>query len=150
MRNPVHPEQAEGLAVDARRDTSGTYVSMDGGRTWNSTSEYADWHIRDCLIYLQAVEDTAERYLCPDRLLRVVQNPFCTTAFVRYSVRSENHVSLDVFDARGALVAVLVDGYQESGSYRTRWSAGEQPDGVYFSRLQIGDLVETTKMIKLE
>jgi len=55
-----------------------------------------------------------------------------------------------VYDARGALVAVLVDGYQGAGSREVRWPAQEHPDGVYFCRLRVDDLVQIVKVIRLE
>ena len=150
MRNPELPDHAEGLAVDAQRDTGGTYLSMNGGQSWSYYGGYADWHIRACLIYPHAVEEAVEGHLSSGTLLKVVQNPFRETAVIQYSLFWAGDVNLSVYDAKGALVAVLVDGYQGAGVSRVRWSAGAQPDGVYFCRLQIDDSVEVVKVIKLE
>lgn len=150
MRNPDLPDHAEGLAVDAQRDTGGTYVSMNGGQPWSSYSGYADWHVRACLIYPHAVEEATESHSPPGALLQVDRNPFCETVLIQYRLPSPADVNLNVYDSRGAFVAVLVDGSQGAGVSRVRWFAGAQPDGVYFCRLQVGDFVEALEVIKLE
>jgi hypothetical protein len=149
MRNPEHPDKAEGLAVDAARDSAGTYLSMDGGNTWTPTSVYADWHIRACLIYPHAVEEQTKAPTPSGTLLWVGQNPFRGTALIQYSSSSESRVNLSIFDVRGALVAVLFDEHQEPGAYRAKWSAEKQPSGVYFCRLRVDDFTKAVKIVKL-
>jgi hypothetical protein len=150
MRNPDRPDCAEGLAVDAQRDTGGTYLSMDGGQSWSVYSVYGDWHIRACLIYPHAVEEAVEGYSPSGTLLKVVQNPFQGTAVIQYSLFWTGDVNLSIYDAAGALVDVLVDGYQGAGTRQVRWSAQEQPGGVYFCRLRADGISRVVKVIRLQ
>jgi hypothetical protein len=60
-----------------------------------------------------------------------------------------------VYDARGALVAVLVDGWRGPGIYSERWSGtaadgSALPSGVYFYRLRAGKFEATKKMVLLK
>jgi flagellar hook assembly protein FlgD len=62
-------------------------------------------------------------------------------------------VYLEVFDAKGRLLAVLIDGIRrEPGVHTVPWDGRDSHGtglscGVYFYRFRAGDFVETRKMI---
>jgi hypothetical protein len=56
-------------------------------------------------------------------------------------------VKLRVLDVQGRVLATLVDGSLESGPHDFEWNAGKHPAGVYFYRLDSGELSMTRKMI---
>jgi subtilisin family serine protease len=56
------------------------------------------------------------------------------------------HVSVKVYDVLGRLVATLVDELQQYGYHHAYWNANV-PSGVYFYRLQAGDMDRICKMI---
>jgi predicted outer membrane repeat protein len=96
-------------------------------------------------------EAVAYRY----RLDQNHPNPFNPTTRIRYEVPSRVHVTLDVFDVRGGLVARLVDADAGPGDFTAEWdgrnSAGDDVStGVYFYRLAAGSFVETRKMVLLK
>lgn len=74
-------------------------------------------------------------------------NPFNPSTVLRYRVSMAGTVSLRVFDARGRQVAQLVDTHQESGPHEVRFDGKGLPSGVYFSRLEIGGVVVSAKMV---
>jgi hypothetical protein len=81
-------------------------------------------------------------------------NPFNPSTRIRYEVASRVHVSLEVFDVRGALVRRLVEGEKAPGGYVAEWDGktteGERAStGVYFYRLTAGSFSETRKMVLL-
>jgi len=57
------------------------------------------------------------------------------------------NVTLKVYDILGREVTTLVNAKQKTGYYEVKWNAINQPSGVYFYKIQIGDFVETKKMI---
>ena len=81
-------------------------------------------------------------------------NPFQGTTNITFSVptsKSYQHVELEIYDARGALVGQLVDEPLPSGHYSVRWDAMLQTgsrvaSGVYFCRLRVGEQQVTTPM----
>jgi hypothetical protein len=77
-------------------------------------------------------------------------NPFNPSTAIRYSISSNEHVTLKVFTLLGAEVATLVDQSVQPGSYEARWNADSFSGGVYFYRLQTEKSVITRKMLLLK
>ncbi len=89
-------------------------------------------------------------------------NPFNPTTSIQYSVGSQSHIVLKVYDVLGNEAAVLVNEEKPAGTYEVNFDAvnsengRELSSGVYFYRIaihsdkiQAGDFVETKKMILL-
>jgi hypothetical protein len=75
-------------------------------------------------------------------------NPFNPTTTISYSLPKTAFVSLRIFNALGQEVASLVNEPKEPGQYQATWNANV-PSGIYFYRLQAGELMETKKMTLL-
>jgi hypothetical protein len=78
------------------------------------------------------------------RLLPVQPNPFNPAATIRYQLAEAGRVVLDVHDASGRLVRVLVDGNAPAGLHETVWHGDDVRDGrvasgVYFARLRVNN-----------
>ncbi|TAK59850.1 MAG: T9SS type A sorting domain-containing protein [Bacteroidetes bacterium] len=76
-------------------------------------------------------------------------NPFNPLTVIKYSVVSNQYVSLKVYNILGEEIATLVDGIQDAGYKIHEWNANGLPSGVYFYRLQAGAFVETKKLVLL-
>lgn len=85
-------------------------------------------------------------------LERNVPNPFNPRTTLRFNVPEPGRVNLRVFDARGRLVATLVDAVRDAGFHQVVWdgrdaSGGKVASGVYFARMTAADFVQTQKML---
>ncbi len=78
--------------------------------------------------------------------LAVFPNPARGAATVRYGLAAGGEVRLDVVDALGRTVAVLVDEVQAAGSYAARVPLGRVPAGVYLLRLRSAGRTETQRL----
>lgn len=67
--------------------------------------------------------------------LLAVPNPFATTTLISFQVGTEETVSLDVFDIRGAKVATLFDGMAEAGQKYQVSFGTEMASGTYIAKL---------------
>jgi hypothetical protein len=78
-------------------------------------------------------------------------NPFNGTTMIGFSVggRGAGRVRLTVCDMLGREVAVMVDERKDPGNYRVRFDGAQLASGVYLYRLQVGDVVQTRKLILL-
>lgn len=81
-------------------------------------------------------------------------NPFNPTTTIRYSVPAPGTVRLTVHDARGRIVARLVDGVEDAGVRAVTWngrdtSGAAVSSGVYYARLESDGALRTTKMVLL-
>jgi len=77
-------------------------------------------------------------------------NPFNPSTVITFQLPVKNHVTLKVFDVTGREVAKLVDGALNAGEHAAVFNAKELSSGVYFSRLQAGQLVQQKKMEALK
>jgi len=83
-------------------------------------------------------------------------NPFNPATSIRYEIpgSQEVMVRLKIYDSRGGLVRVLVDGLRKPGVYRAVWNAGDDAgrrisSGLYIYRLEAGGFIQTRKMLFL-
>ncbi len=67
-------------------------------------------------------------------------NPFNPTTTITYTLPSQQHVTLKVFDILGREVATLVDGVRPAGNFSLDFDAGNLASGMYFYRLVGEDL----------
>ena len=86
--------------------------------------------------------------------LQVFPNPSCGISDISYWVpvgsrqsAVGSRVSLSVYDMHGQKIRTMVDENQPAGEYSIRFDGSDLPGGIYFLRLQVGDLMETAKMV---
>jgi hypothetical protein len=81
-------------------------------------------------------------------------NPFVSETEIAYALPSPGRASLRVYDVRGRLVRVLVDGPMPAGVQRARWdgrdaSGRTAASGIYFVKLGAGGLERSERILKL-
>jgi hypothetical protein len=74
-------------------------------------------------------------------------NPFIQTTLIPYSLSVSGKIKLSVYDFFGNQVAIIVDEYKPAGSFTACFYGSYLPTGIYFYKLQIGNKVETRKMM---
>gem|GEM_PF-3280650 len=74
-------------------------------------------------------------------------NPFNPSTTLGYSVAQTGLASLKVFDLAGHVVATLVDGMVEAGSHSVVFDGSPLASGVYFATLQVGDGIQSQKLV---
>jgi len=77
-------------------------------------------------------------------------NPFNATTRIPFSLPGKSDVLIEIYNLLGQKIAELFDGSLEAGYHFVTWDAGLSPSGVYFSRIQAGDQVQTRQMILLK
>lgn len=87
-------------------------------------------------------------------LYQNVPNPFNPSTKIAWSIEARARVTIEIFDAAGRKVAVLVDGVRDAGEGSAVWNGtgldGKQvSSGVYFYRLATGKRALTRKMVLL-
>ena len=75
-------------------------------------------------------------------------NPFRRETKFGFALEDNTHVTLQVFDMTGKLLAHLLDGSQEKGRHEISWNAENLPDGIYLVKLKTGDRVSVKKICK--
>jgi len=73
-------------------------------------------------------------------------NPFAEITEIPYTLTSNTHATLRVYDLMGREVADLVSGRQKAGSYTAQFDATDLPPGPYFFKMQTKTGSLTKKM----
>lgn len=78
-------------------------------------------------------------------------NPFNPTTKINFTIPRTGNVTLKVYDILGKEVAVLVNGFVNSGKYSVNFKNAEAlSSGIYFYRLKEGNLTQVRKMVLLK
>jgi photosystem II stability/assembly factor-like uncharacterized protein len=77
-------------------------------------------------------------------------NPFNPTTSIGYILKVKTNVKLVLLNSLGEEVALLVNEEKDKGFHNVTLNAESLASGIYFYRLQVGDYVETKKMILIK
>ena len=80
-------------------------------------------------------------------LYDAVPNPFAHQTALTFSLRKEQTVLLQIFDAQGKLVETLQQGALPSGTHQFVWDATDLPNGLYYYQLQTNTDTYTRKLV---
>ena len=83
-------------------------------------------------------------------LSKLYPNPFNPSTEVSFSLPVDGHVQLAAYDIRGKEVDMIFEGAQSVGQHSYTWNASNLPSGVYYIRLQAGELVTSQKALLIK
>ncbi|HLX92300.1 MAG TPA: DUF4331 family protein [Puia sp.] len=138
--SPVTPDLVNVLsystgvnANDTSFKTAFPYVQTP----WSGTSACCGLEIVKNAVQTNAVQmnyPTEEKLgvATPDIFMTASPNPFVSSNTIRYHLETASTVMIGVYDARGALVKVLINQHQEAGTYSIDWNPGAIAKGTYF------------------
>jgi plastocyanin len=73
--------------------------------------------------------------------------PFNPSTTIRYQMPDARHVSLNVYDISGRMVAALVDGWHDAGLHEVTFDGSRLASGLYLARVQAGEVAAVHKMM---
>jgi xylan 1,4-beta-xylosidase len=77
-------------------------------------------------------------------------NPFNSSTTISYSIPKPDFVTLKIYDMLGREIQTLINEYQEQNTYKINFDARNFSSGIYFYRLQVGNVfMDTKKMLIL-
>lgn len=74
-------------------------------------------------------------------------NPFNTTSHIKYSLKENAKVLMEVRDINGKIISTLVNDSLPEGSYSCDWTPGKVPAGLYYLVLNTGKFKQVKKMV---
>jgi len=107
---------------------------------------------QDCgSIYVHCLPYGSDQQL-PEEFLLLPNypNPFNSATVIKYRLPTSCYVQLEIYNLVGQRVATLVDQRQPAGHHSVTWNASSLSSGIYFYRLQVGDSVQTRKMVVIK
>lgn len=144
------------------------YYTKDGGMSWTSASANAELGTRDVnsvyyhgkagmlwigadysdvLYRTDGVAGTETPKNLPFVLNQNYPNPFNPSTTIEFTLDADDHVSLNVYDVKGVLVAKVLDREIKAGKHVIGFKADGLASGVYFYKLSTSKGEETRKMI---
>jgi hypothetical protein len=125
-----------------------TGVGSAGGKT-----VYAGFWSRPWL--LAAVFGEEQPVAPVDHLYQNFPNPFTARTTIAFSVASQAHVRLDIFNIRGQKIASLATGVHTPGRHLIEWDGRDQQGhrvspGVYLCRFETTSYASVKKLLVLE
>jgi hypothetical protein len=134
----------DGPGISSDTSTTNNWLTVTG------QTSFSDWIISDANdVGALPVED--EQVIASDfELLQNYPNPFNSGTIISWQSPIGSHQTLKVFDVLGNEIVTLVNEYKHAGKYKIEFNANTFPSGVYFYRLQAGELSETKKFILIK
>jgi len=77
-------------------------------------------------------------------------NPFNPITAITFALPEAVHVKLTVFNVRGQVVTVLVNGWRDAGVHEVTFDGSTLPSGIYFAQFQAGDFSAVQKLVLLK
>jgi len=124
-------------------DINSVYFHSPGGKLWIGV----DYGIMMTRSDYATGDETP--IALPFKLEQNFPNPFNPSTRIKFSLRREGRVTLNIYDVSGRLVAKVLDRDLPAGDHEVGFQADGLVSGVYFYRLAAGDEVMTKKMILL-
>jgi uncharacterized protein (DUF362 family) len=81
------------------------------------------------------------------QLFQNYPNPFNHKTIIRYYLPRSGHVTIKIYNSTGQVVETLVNHNLAAGEHHLQWSLNNFPAGIYFCRLQTGDVTCTIKLL---
>ncbi|MBK6767299.1 MAG: T9SS type A sorting domain-containing protein [bacterium] len=82
--------------------------------------------------------------------LMAYPNPFNPTTMIAFDLPKARHATLAVYDLNGRVVKTLVNEQMSAGHHELGFDGASLPSGIYFARLNAGELVRTQKLVLLK
>ncbi|GAB4372591.1 MAG: hypothetical protein Kow0042_15990 [Calditrichia bacterium] len=74
-------------------------------------------------------------------------NPFNPVTHIRFGIPKDSHVRIEVYNAIGQQVAVLLNEPMTAGYHEVKFDPGTNGSGVYFYTIKAGDFTAVKKML---
>ncbi len=74
-------------------------------------------------------------------------NPFNPSTSIGYELFEAGQIRLSIYNTAGQEMEVLVDAFQNTGTYNVNWNAANLANGVYFYKLESANFSQTKKLL---
>jgi photosystem II stability/assembly factor-like uncharacterized protein len=134
---------SEGLADRASVEA----IAVNDTFMFAGTDDHGVWRrLRPGIVSVENQQDLLQAF----HLTQNYPNPFNPTTTIKYSILSEEFVTLRVYNAIGEEIRTLVNEIKEAGNYEFTFNAENLASGIYYYRLNAGEFSANKKMILIK
>lgn len=92
------------------------------------------------------VTDELQHSADKTNLFQNYPNPFNPTTNIKFFIKNDSHVKLEIYDILGKRIALLVDGFLKTGIHDIAFDGTNLASGIYFYKITNGDFQTIKKM----
>ncbi|HAX49634.1 MAG TPA: T9SS type A sorting domain-containing protein [Ignavibacteria bacterium] len=143
-----YTENGEQQWIISTDSSSGNNLLIDSNLIYVTGGGYLGYAVT--IKYNQTIGIISNNYELPTvfRLNQNFPNPFNSTTIISYALPRKANVVLNIYNALGQLIKILVNSVQQSNYYSVILNTPDFASGVYFYSLIIDEnLIETKKFI---
>lgn len=147
-RRPIEYYRDE---LDATYPTSSTaYTGADKGYPAGDLNWYPELKAKWELGIDVGVADRPHMAIDTYQLNQNYPNPFNPSTSITFALAKAGEVKLEIYNALGQKVAMLVNSRLPAGQHDVVWDARNVPSGIYFYKLEAGTFRQTRKMVLMK
>jgi len=75
-------------------------------------------------------------------------NPFIENTILSYALNEESNVNISIYNALGQKIITLINENQSIGDYEVELNGSNLSNGLYFYRIETGNLIESGRLLK--
>lgn len=137
------PELAPVIQSDSLGNLFAVWVGRQAGK-----------HIHFATTYETDLEIEEESMANGFSLLKSYPNPFNPTMTIQFELAEsqleQHNISIQIFDISGRIVCTLFQGRLDAGNHSFQWNALKHPSGIYVTKIQSKNQIQTLKSIYLK
>jgi len=131
------------------------YPTSDAQNLWyfDSPTEIWEFFSRydiNGLIEPSGIEGPKDHVIGKFELSANYPNPFNPSTTIKYSIPRTDFFTLSIYNVKGSLIDVLMNGVQQSGSHEVTFDGSKLASGVYLYQLKSVDQSVTRKMLLIK
>jgi hypothetical protein len=120
--------------------------------------DYEDYDLEDILIVediemnivLVNTDETENQIVTTTALQGIYPNPFNPETAVKFTLQSNSHTKIEIFNLKGQLTTTILDREMSAGTHSITWNANQQPSGIYFIKFSAGNITQLSKAVLLK
>ncbi|HQJ74121.1 MAG TPA: lamin tail domain-containing protein [Bacteroidota bacterium] len=148
---PVWLEDKNGNLIDSvtflAHETTQSYARVPDGGAWKVVTGLTKGATNNPTTDVKKNNDViVKNYI----LSQNYPNPFNPSTQINFSIPSEKHVTLKIYDLLGKEVRTLINRNLKAGSYNISFEAKNLTSGIYFYKLETDDFVQMKKMVLMK
>lgn len=106
-------------------------------------------------VYLDFTDGESSNVPTVNNLVGNYPNPFNPVTKIKFAIKEQGNVKLEIYDIRGRKVKDLVNGTLDAGSHSETWQGDNNAgnlvgSGIYFYKLRVGRYTSTKKMLLMK
>ena len=121
--------------------TSVLSLAISGGYVFAGTDTTGIW--KRALSEMEGVNELRSE----NGDLRVYTNPANSLLVVSYSLLEKNQVKISLYDITGREVGLISNEVKDKGDYKIEFDSEKLNNGIYFCKMQAGNMSMTKKIV---